>query len=87
MYCTHLKELLLEEKKIIESCLEEYMQLNKIKDYTEAKMRFIRDFGGSMKTDFCNRCSERNVCDIYLQERQKNHLFKNSFNPSNPCPR
>ena len=65
MHCTHLKELVLEEKRIIENNLEEYKTHYNIQDNTKAKIRFIQENCCSMRKNFCYNCIEKNACDVY----------------------
>lgn len=71
MHCKYLKELVSEERNIIERHLEEYKECKHIGNATEAKIKFVEEYGWIMREIFCDLCLENKNCKIYKKLMKK----------------
>lgn len=74
MPCKHLRELLLEEGNIIKRHLEEYKECKQLSNLTEAKIKFVEEYGWIMREIFCDLCSENKNCKIYKELLKKSNF-------------
>ncbi len=75
MTCTHLKELVLEEENIIKRHMDEYMKSKNIKDVTEAKIKFVEEYGWIMKEIYCDLCPDNKTCGAYREFLEKKKVY------------
>jgi len=74
MPCTHLRELLKEERSVIERHLKEFMAHKNIEDCTQAKEGFIKEYGWIMREMYCDLCPDKESCDTYKEAKKNNSI-------------
>ena len=76
MPCIHLKELLKEERSVIERHLEEFMANKNIGEGNKAKGEFIKEYGWIMREMYCDFCPDKENCDAYEETKHNNSIPK-----------
>ncbi len=76
MPCNHLRDLLKEEKIIIERHFGEFMNRKHVGDGNEAKKQFIKEYGWIMREMYCDLCPDKKNCDAYEETKKGNSIPK-----------
>ena len=66
MPCTHLGEILGEQKELLKRHLDRHKWYRHMADAEQAKIDFIENFGGLLREMFCDTaCPDNKTCESY----------------------
>lgn len=72
-HCEKLKQLLDEQRKIIERHIDEHKWYHHFADRREAILNFIEMYGWLMRETFCDLCEENQSCEVYREYLGRNN--------------